>query len=220
MTQSPRNGAICAAVGADEDDCATPWMTAVENAHRNRTDAAETASQTGRITRVMRGTPWTIAAQCYLRPLPPIAESSRRHRPAVTAFPVVVTVFGLLALLAPLGAAEEPLGRVGALLAVGGGLQFLHGVRRADAAALRRAVSGAVISILMGLFVLAAPDTAAAALALFMAVTFGVDGLGYLRSSLRASGRPRLLAGAAAAADFATAAVLLWFWRSADVWLV
>ena len=68
---------------------------------------------------------------------------------------------GALALLAPLGDAEEPMHRVGALLVVGGALGVLHGIRRADSAALRRAVAAGVISILMGMLVLLAPYTTA-----------------------------------------------------------
>src|SRR5215831_6604215 len=84
-------------------------------------------------------------------------------------FPLAAAALGVLTLVAPAGAAEEPLRRVGALLAVGGALQVLHGVRRADASALNRAVGAGVISTLMGLLVLMSPDTAAAALALFLA---------------------------------------------------
>ena len=71
-----------------------------------------------------------------------------------TPLSLVVAVLGLLALLSPFGQAEQPWRRVGVLLAAGGGLQVLHGVRRAESAALRRAVSGGVLSILMGLLVL------------------------------------------------------------------
>ena len=149
----------------------------------------------------------------------PSPRTGRRLR-AIGPFPLVAAGFGVLALLAPFGAAEQPLRRVGALLAVGGGLQILHGIRRADAAALKRAVGGGVLSTLMGLLVLAAPDTAAAALALFLAITFGIDGIGYARAAYKAEGRHRLNAGMAAGADLATAAALLVLWRTADTWLV
>src|SRR5262245_46041786 len=123
----------------------------------------------------------------------PSSAHERRIR-AIGPFPIAAAGLGVLALLAPLGAAEEPLRRVGALLAVGGGLQVLHGVRRADASALKRAVSGGVLSMLMGLLVLAAPDTAAATLTIFLAVTFAIDGIGYARTASRSAGRPRQLA--------------------------
>ncbi len=54
--------------------------------------------------------------------------------PAFAALPAIVAVIGLLALAAPLRDAEEPLLRVGALLALAGILELLHAVRRADPA--------------------------------------------------------------------------------------
>jgi hypothetical protein len=137
---------------------------------------------------------------------------------AVGPFPLVVTAFGLLALLAPLGAAEEPLRRVGVLLATGGGLQVLHGLRRADAAALRRAVAGGVISIVMGVLVLMAPS--AQALAVLLAIALGLDGLGYLVAARRLTGRDRQLARLAAGADFLTAVALLVLRQAADTWVI
>jgi uncharacterized membrane protein HdeD (DUF308 family)/3',5'-cyclic AMP phosphodiesterase CpdA len=144
----------------------------------------------------------------------------RRGLRAIGPFPLVVSVFGVLALLAPFGAAEQPLRRVGALLAVGGALQILHGVRRADDAALKRAVTGGVFSTLMGLLVLVAPDTASAALVLFLAITFAMDGIGYLFSGRRGTGQARTVSWLGAAGDLATAAALLFLWRTADTWMV
>ena len=139
-----------------------------------------------------------------------------RRWPAITPFTVAVTSFGLLALLAPLGDAEAPLRRVGVLLAVGGGLQVLHGIRRADSASLRRAVAGGVISILMGLMVVLMPSHDA--LAVFLAIAFAADGAGYLAAMRRSAGRLRLLSGVAAAADFVTAIALIALPLAADVW--
>jgi uncharacterized membrane protein HdeD (DUF308 family) len=143
-----------------------------------------------------------------------------KARRLLAPFPLVVSALSLLALLAPLGAAEEPLRRVGALLAIGGGLQFLHGIRRADSAALRRAVSGGLISILMGLLVLVAPETAATTLALVLAVTFAADGVGYVSTARKATGEVRRTAWLAAAGDFLTAIALLVLWRAADTWIL
>jgi uncharacterized membrane protein HdeD (DUF308 family) len=137
-------------------------------------------------------------------------------RAALSPFPLVVAGLGLLTLLAPLGAAEEPLRRIGTLLAIGGGLQILHGIRRADLAALRRAVASGVISMVMGLLVLVAPDEAAPAVALLLAITYGLDGLDYVRTARRAAGRQRTLSWISAAADFMTAAALLALRHSAD----
>ena len=125
-----------------------------------------------------------------------------------------------MALLAPRGAAEEPLHRVGVLLALGGGLQILHGLRRAESAALRRAVAAGVISTLMGLLVFAAANMPAASLVLILALTFAVDGVGDLRAARAATGRRRTLRFVSAGADFLTAVALLAFQREAGTWVI
>src|SRR5688500_580434 len=112
-------------------------------------------------------------------------HGERRPLFTLTAFASVVALFGVLALLAPFVAAEQPFHRIGVLLAIGGGLQILHGIRRADVAALRRAVTGGILSIFMGLLVRGAPQHAAASLVLLLAVTFLVDGLGYAFAAWR-----------------------------------
>ncbi len=148
---------------------------------------------------------------------PPARE---RRWITIAPFPIALTIFGLLALAAPLGGAEQPLRRVGALLALGGGLQVLHGVRRAETAALRRAVAAGVLSLLMGLLVLLAPFTAAPVLVAAVAITFALDGLGYAAAARRSSGRRRQLAWLAAGADGATALALLVLRQQAGVWIV
>lgn len=144
------------------------------------------------------------------------ATDRRRH---ITALPLAVALFGIFALLAPFGAAEEPLHRVGVLLAVVGGLQVLHGIRRAELASLKRAVAGGVISMLMGLLVLAAPDSSARALVVILAVTFASDGVGYAFAAWRSAGRRRALTWLQAGADFAAALALLLFRAAADEWV-
>ena len=144
--------------------------------------------------------------------------SSRQQLLTITPLPLLVAVLGLLALLAPFGQAERPWQRVGVLLAIGGALQVLHGLRRADSVALRRAVSGGVVSILMGLLVLAGPE--ARALVLVLAMMFALDGLGYLGTARRTTGRPRLLAWIGASANLATAAALLIVRDGSGNWLV
>ena len=151
--------------------------------------------------------------------MPDVVEPvGRRGRTATIVLPGVVVVLGVLALLAPRGDAEEPLHRVGVLLAVGGGLQILHGLRRANVAALRRAITSGVISLLMGLLLLMAPFTPA--LALFLAGAFALDGLGYAGIWRRSTGRLRMLALAAATADFGVAIGLILLRHAADTWLV
>ena len=144
-----------------------------------------------------------------------------RQPPAVTAFTVAVTGFAVLALLAPLGAAEHPLKRVGVLLALGGAVEVLHGVRRATTASLRRALTGGVFSLLMGLLVMAAVSLAGGALVLLLAITFAVDGLGYVGAARRSAGRPRLLAWLAAAGDLGAAvALVVALQRAPEIWIV
>ena len=144
------------------------------------------------------------------------AQAERRPLFTITAFASVVALFGVLALLAPFVAAEEPFHRIGVLLAIGGGLQILHGIRRADAMALRRAVTAGILSIFMGLLVLAAPQNAAASLVLLLAIAFLVEGLGYTFAAWRSRGRQRSLAWLAAGADGATAIALLLFRHNAE----
>ena len=110
-------------------------------------------------------------------------------------FALVAIVCGLASLIAPLGAAEHPLLRVGALLGVAGAIETLHGLRRSSFAAVRRAVTSGIITLLMAFLVLSAPFIAGTALILFVAVSFGLDAIGYLRALLRAvEPRTRLLA--------------------------
>ncbi len=142
-------------------------------------------------------------------------------RPAFSALPAVVAAVGVLVLLAPLGAAEEPLTRVGVLLAVAGGLEVLHGVRRATATAMRRAVASGVITCLMALLVIAAPFIASTALVLFLAISFAADAIGYARAARRTEpGASRRLSAVAALGDFAVAMVLLVTHRVSITWLV
>jgi len=147
-------------------------------------------------------------------------RAGRRRQPFALAFPVVVIGFGLLALAAPLKDAEQPLHRVGALLATGGALQILHGVRRADVAALRRAVGGGVLSTLMGLLVLSTPSSSIPAVVLLLAAAFAVEGLVYVLGARRTDGRLRQLGWFAAAGDLGAAAALLILRNAADTWVV
>src|SRR4051812_46012351 len=144
-----------------------------------------------------------------------------RQAPAVTALTVAVIGFAGLALLAPFGDAEEPLRRVGVLLVFGGVVEVLHGLRRADTATLRRALTSGAISLLMGLLVISAFSLAGGALVLLLAITFAVDGLGYVGAARRSVERSRLLAWLAAAADLGAAiALLVALQRISETWIV
>ena len=140
--------------------------------------------------------------------------------PTVTALAVVVAVFGVLALLAPLGHAEEPVTRAGALLALGGALEILHGIRRADTASLRRAVTSGLISFLMGVLVFSAPYLAGGALVLLLSITFAIDAASSIVAARRAQGRQRLFSLLAAAGDLAAAAGLIVLTQVSPTWLV
>jgi uncharacterized membrane protein HdeD (DUF308 family) len=140
--------------------------------------------------------------------------------PAFAALPLVVAAGALLALLAPFGAAEEPLLRVGVLLAVAGALEILHSVRRAESTDLRRGVVSGATTVLMALFIISAPFLAGAALVLFLALSFALDGLGYARTAWRSEGRPRTLAALAAAGNLGVAVLLVATQKLSVTWVV
>ena len=144
-----------------------------------------------------------------------------RRLPALAALPLLMAGFAVLALLAPFGDAEQPLRRVGVLLAAGGVIEVLHGIRRAEAAAVRRAVTSGGFSLLMGLAVISAFTMAGTAVVVLLAITFALDGLGYVGAARRSSGRDRSFAWLAAAGDLAVAAALVVALRQvSDTWLV
>ena len=140
--------------------------------------------------------------------------------PTVTALAIVVAVFGVLALLAPLGHAEEPVTRAGALLALGGALEILHGIRRADTASLRRAVTSGLISFLMGVLVFSAPYLAGGALVLLLSITFAIDAASSIVAARRAQGRERRFSLLSAAGDLTAAAGLIVLTQVSPTWLV
>ena len=139
----------------------------------------------------------------------------------ISSLPLFVAALGLLALIAPLRAAEHPLLRVGALLALAGGLEILHGVRRTEAVALRRALTSGALTVLMGLLLINAPYVAGNALVLFLGVSFALDAVGYVSAAWRApDGRTRLLAGLAALGNLAVAVLLLVLRFESVTWLL
>ena len=132
----------------------------------------------------------SVSVYAPAMPGTPDARLTRaRQPPAVTAFVIAVTGLAVLALLAPFGDAEHPLKRVGVLLAFGGVLEVLHGMRRASTASLRRAAMSGAFSLVMGLLVMSAISLAGGALVLLLAITFAMDGLGYLGAARRSAGR-------------------------------
>jgi len=135
--------------------------------------------------------------------------------------PATVAVVGLLALVAPLRDAEQPLLRVGVLLAVGGALELLHAVRRPDAASLRRGLTSGVLTLVMALLVINAPFLAGAAIVLLIAGSFGIDAVGYAVATWRATTtRTRVLLGLATLGDLIVLALLLALRHRSATWLV
>ena len=146
---------------------------------------------------------------------------SGRQAPAFAALPLIVAGLGVLALLAPFGAAEQPLVRVGALLVTAGALEILHGVRRDDPAAVRRAIRSGIFTVLMAALVISAPFIAGGALIIFLSVSFLLDGIGALSTGWREiERRERLLAGLSGVADLAAAVILLATRHVSVTWLV
>jgi len=142
-------------------------------------------------------------------------------RPEVSGLSLAVAAIGLLAVIAPLRAAEQPLVPVGALLALAGGLEVLHGIRRKEAAAVRRAVTSGVITVLMGLLVISAPYVAGTALVVFLAASFGLDATGYVADAWRSTDRrARLLNALAVLGNVSVALLLLLMQRISVTWLV
>ena len=130
--------------------------------------------------------------------------SDRRAR--LTGLAALALSLALLALATPLTGASSPASRVGWLLAVAAGVEALHALRRATAAARRQATVGALISLAIALFLINAPLVASEALRYVVAAWFAIDavrdGLGSFRRETRAE---RWLAAAAALGNAAVA---------------
>ncbi|HKT82177.1 MAG TPA: metallophosphoesterase [Vicinamibacterales bacterium] len=142
-------------------------------------------------------------------------------RSALTALPVLVAALSLIALVSPLRDAEEPLVRVGAILFLVGGLEILHALRRADTIGLRRGITSGAVTLVMAFVVLSVPYLAGAALVAFLAVTFGIEGVGYARAAVRGdAGSSRTFNALAAAGDLAAAIVLVIARGFSITWLV
>jgi uncharacterized membrane protein HdeD (DUF308 family) len=143
------------------------------------------------------------------------------QRPAFAALPVLVAVLALLVLTAPLGAAEQPLLRVGALLVVAGCLELLHAVRRANGLAVRRGFTSGGLTLLMAFFVINAPFLAGAAVVFFLAGSFALDGIGYIAAARRATtSQARHRAVLAACGDLAVTSALVVLRHTSVTWVV
>ena len=130
--------------------------------------------------------------------------------PALT---IVTLVLGLLALVAPLGGAEHPAARVGALLFVAGAIEALHSLRRSTAASRRNATISAIISIAMALFLISAPFVAAQSLRFLIAGWFAIDAVRYVLILVRSRQRDEQVTAALAALGNLTVVLLMVFAR-------
>src|SRR5262245_7671240 len=101
-------------------------------------------------------------------------------RPArLTTLAAVTLGFAVLALVTPFGRAEFPAARVGGLLGVAAAIEVLHALRRSTPVARRQATAGAIISMLIALFLINAPFVAPEALRPFVAGWLALDAARY-----------------------------------------
>ncbi len=98
---------------------------------------------------------------------------------------LIVVIFGVLTLLAPLGHEEVVGGRAGLLLVLTAILEFVHGFRRANPEQQRSAWVSSAITLAMGILLLNTPFLASKALVLFFAGWYGLDALRYLYQFVR-----------------------------------
>lgn len=134
---------------------------------------------------------------------------------------IVALLLASLALLAPLSKAQVH-GRVGLLLVLAAILEIAHGLRRSTARGQRSAWFGGTITLAMGLLLINAPYLAVAALWLFLAGSFGSDGIRYLVETVRRAreGRFFLLEIVACLGNFVAAALILALHGNAVAWTV
>jgi uncharacterized membrane protein HdeD (DUF308 family) len=93
-----------------------------------------------------------------------------------------------LAILSPFFAGSLSLFLVGVLLIVCGGLEMLEMFQAADEARLRSAYLSGALSVLAGILMLAQPQLLLRGLALFLAGSFAIDGLGKMVAAVRTRG--------------------------------
>ncbi len=143
------------------------------------------------------------------------SESKQRRSGIVIA----ALLLAVLALLAPLGRAQVH-GRVGLLLVLAAALEIAHGLRRATARGQRSAWFGGAITLGMGLLLINAPYLAVAALWLFLAGSFALDGTRYLLDTLQIArkGRISLLGILACLGNFVAALVIFALRGRAAAW--
>ncbi len=138
----------------------------------------------------------------------------RRHpdqqKATVTILAVVTILLGALALATPLSHTEYPESSVGSLLGLAAAIEVLHALRRSTSAGRRQGTTGAIISMVIALFLINAPLVASRALRVLIAGWFGVDAVRDTIAAFRASdARQRTIAALAALGNAAVAVFLL-----------
>jgi hypothetical protein len=133
---------------------------------------------------------------------------------------VAALILAVLALLTPLGRAQA-YGRVGMLLVLAAMLEIAHGLRRSSAHGRRSAWFGGAVTLAMGLLLVNAPYLAVTALWLFLAGSFGLDGIRYLVETLRraSAGRFSVLGILACLGNLVAAGVILSLRGKGAAWL-
>jgi uncharacterized membrane protein HdeD (DUF308 family) len=137
---------------------------------------------------------------------------SRKVRRAGAGLAATIALLAVLALLTPMSASFDAGPRVGFLLAVTGGLQFLHGFRRRTDDEQRSVWQGGGVTVALAILLFSAPLFAGAALILFLAASFALDAGRHLMKAIRAGRRrtpARRSAVLAVAGNVAAVAILL-----------
>lgn len=121
----------------------------------------------------------TTQSETTMRPGVPSRTSGRRLRGAL------LLVMGCLAILLPFFAGSLALFLVGLLLIVCGSLELLETFQADDEARRRSAYFSGALSILAGILLLAQPQLLLRGLALFLAGSFLLDGIGKVVAALQ-----------------------------------
>ncbi len=145
------------------------------------------------------------------------AAESSGHRPwnlRTVVRGAVVLAMGCLAIAAPFFAGPMTLFLIGVLAIVSGVLEMLEALRAREDAQLQSAYISSEVSIIVGVLLVSVPALVLRGLALLLAISFCIDGLGKLRASLRArwGGAPWLRQGTTAIINLALAVMLAIRW--------
>lgn len=144
-----------------------------------------------------------------------------KPRTPITGLTAVTLGLGLLALATPFTRAESPASRVGWLLGFAAAIEALHAFRRSTSAARRQGTGGALISLIIALFLINAPLVAAHALRLLVAGWFALDAIRYAIGAARAVNRTDKIWKALGALGNIAVVLLLILARGASMtWMV